>query len=191
MKLKMAHNSLFGILLRSPWWISICIAIFLGLVASAMLPREQAVFGAAAGFPFLVIGCIATWRQLRLPSARKIAGAMDALNEMTWPDFSRTIEEIYAASGFDVKPYSGKGADFEATKAGRCLLISCRRWKAAVAGAESLQQLKRAAEIEKAQGVYIALGQISDNARAYAAKERIDVIDGLTLSNMVLHCRRK
>ena len=38
--LKMAPNSLFAILLRSPWWISVGIALVFALASKALLPAE-------------------------------------------------------------------------------------------------------------------------------------------------------
>jgi len=38
MKLKMSPNSLFAVLLRSPWWISAVIALALGLLGAMVLP---------------------------------------------------------------------------------------------------------------------------------------------------------
>ena len=38
MKLRMAENSLFAILLRQRWWVSASIALAIGLVAAALLP---------------------------------------------------------------------------------------------------------------------------------------------------------
>ena len=46
MKLKMAPNSLFAILLRSPWWISVGIAVVMGLLSAALLPEGFRVIGA-------------------------------------------------------------------------------------------------------------------------------------------------
>ena len=40
MKLRMAENSLFAILLRKPWWLSLAIAGVMALLALALLPAE-------------------------------------------------------------------------------------------------------------------------------------------------------
>ena len=56
--LKMAPNSLFAILLRSPWWISVGIALGFALASKALLPGEYWLFGAMGGFPFTVIGAV-------------------------------------------------------------------------------------------------------------------------------------
>ena len=55
MKFKMSEQSLFAILLRSPWWISLALAVGFALLARALLPAEYFVFGVMGGFPFIVI----------------------------------------------------------------------------------------------------------------------------------------
>ena len=64
--LKLHQNSLFAILLRSPWWISAMVGIGVALVLRLFLPIEFAIFG---GLPFLVIAAVAGWRELRRPCA--------------------------------------------------------------------------------------------------------------------------
>ena len=60
---KMSENSLFAILLRSPWWISVAIGAVIGLVASAALPADFQTAGALSGFPFFVIAVLAGGRE--------------------------------------------------------------------------------------------------------------------------------
>jgi len=51
----MAKNSLFAVLLRSPWWISLLVALLVGLVGFALLPQQFKVVGALSGLPFAII----------------------------------------------------------------------------------------------------------------------------------------
>ena len=76
MKWKMAEKSMFAILLRSPWWVSIAIVVAFVLVARAMLPERYVVFGAMGGFPFLVVGLIAAVKQFRAPNPEQVAGVL-------------------------------------------------------------------------------------------------------------------
>ena len=62
MKFQMAKNSLFAILLRSPWWASAGLGIAVGLLGAALLPEAYRVAGALSGFPFIVISAMAAWR---------------------------------------------------------------------------------------------------------------------------------
>ena len=73
MKLRMAENSLFAILLRSPWWISLGLAAIVALVARLALPADLFWFGAFGGLPFVVIAVMAARRQWRAPSAAQLA----------------------------------------------------------------------------------------------------------------------
>ena len=59
MKWKMSDKSLFALLLRSPWWISIAVFAGFALLARALLPPAYVWAGLFGGLPFLVIGVIA------------------------------------------------------------------------------------------------------------------------------------
>ena len=74
MKFKMAKNSLFAILLRSPWWISLLISVLISLGAFALLPREYAVVVMLGTFPFVVVAAIAAWVRPALRRRRRRAG---------------------------------------------------------------------------------------------------------------------
>ncbi|MBP8839674.1 MAG: restriction endonuclease, partial [Giesbergeria sp.] len=95
MKFKMAPNSLFAILLRSPWWISFVIATAIVAASVAWLPARFAVYGAIGGLPIAVVGVIAAWRQLRAPSAVQISANVDAALAMPWRDFSKALENAW------------------------------------------------------------------------------------------------
>jgi len=79
MKFPMAKNSLFAILLRSPWWISILVAAGIVMAARFVVSEVYAVF---AALPFIVIGGVAGWRQLRAPSAARVAETLEAVRAM-------------------------------------------------------------------------------------------------------------
>lgn len=184
LKLKMAKNSLFAILLRSPWWISPVIGLLLGLLSVALLPAQLRVVGALAGLPFLVIGVIAARRQWRLPSAARIEQTQQAVAALNWPAFSALLEQSFEREGYTVKrgqsAMSGKGDgaafDFELERQGRRLLVSARRWKSARTGLEALRALQDARKAREADdALYIGLAPLSDNARPYAAAQRITI----------------
>ena len=52
MKFRMAERSLFAILLRSPWWISLAVAGAFVAAARALLPAEYFVVGALGAMPW-------------------------------------------------------------------------------------------------------------------------------------------
>ncbi|WP_334188385.1 restriction endonuclease [Noviherbaspirillum sp.] len=186
MKLKMAEKSLFAILLRSPWWISILIAAVISLAASAMLPREVAAYGISAGLPFLIVGIVAAWRQLRMPSPSRVAELIETINAMPWRDFANAVERAYQRDGYDVRRLPGPAADFEIAKAGRTVLVSAKRWKAAGAGIEPLRELQMASKkAEARESIFMTTGQLSDNAKTFAAQQNIRILQGNGLAELL------
>lgn len=176
MKLKMSDKSLFAVLLRSPWWISLLIAVLLGLVASALLPADYRVAGALSGFPFAVIAAMAAQRQWRLPSAARVQQTQLATSAMAWPAFAALLEQSFQRSGFSVAPAKGEAVDFSVQRQGRTMLVCARRWKSARIGIETLRALQAAREAAEApQALCICLGELTDNARPYAAEHGITV----------------
>ena len=59
----MAENSVFAILLRSSWWISVVVGAIIVVLCLALLPKDIRFVGAAGSLPFFVIGALAAKRQ--------------------------------------------------------------------------------------------------------------------------------
>src|SRR5690606_23434771 len=151
LKLKLPERSLFAILLRSPWWISIAIAGGLIVAASALLPAQYASLGVFAALPFIVIGAIAGWKQLRAPSSTRVAATIETLRAMSWSELADALEAAYRDDGHVVTRLADKGADFELQKAGKSTLLAARRWKVARTGIEPLRELAAAREARDAR----------------------------------------
>lgn len=176
MRLKMAENSLFAILLRKPWWISMMIAVAVAAAAGVMLPRAYAVYGISGGFPFVVIGIIAAVRQWQAPPAAAIGRTRETVMAMNWREFADALETAWRREGYTVTRLTG-AADFELEKEGRRTLACGKRWKAASAGIEPLRELQAAADRLGAHGcLYIGLGQVTDNARRFAGEHGIRLL---------------
>ena len=172
MKLKMAKNSLFAVLLRSPWWISLALVISIAMGSRALLPAQYVLFGVLGGLPFLVIGSMAAWRQWRAPNPARVAQALAQAGAMSWRDFSLVVEQGFGRQGYQVSRLNGAAADFELRKAERTTLVSCKRWKAASHGVEALRELLAAQESKGAhQGIYISLGGVTSQASRFAQEK--------------------
>lgn len=180
----MAKNSVFAILLRSPWWISVGLALLLGVLGLALLPERYRVFGAVTGLPFAVIGVIAAYRQWQLPSAARVVQTQQALATMAWPAFAGLLEQAFQRDGYAVQRGKTAGVDFELERQGRRMVVSARRWKSAHTGLELLRALQSAREAADAHdALVIGLGRISDNARPFAAEHRIAIWQSAELAH--------
>ncbi len=182
----MAEKSLFAILLRSPWWISLAIAVAFGLASKALLPAQYFVFGALGGLPFVVIGVIAAWKQFNTPSAAHVEGTLTQLEALSWRDFAAAVEQGFVREGYAVRRLHGAAADFVLVKAGHTTLLGCKRWKAAHLGIEPFQGLQAAlAPHEADSALYISNGQVTDKARQFAAEHQIRVMQGTELAQLL------
>ena len=103
MKFEMNKNSLFAVLLRSPWWISAGIAALMAGIAFMLVPDPYKIVGALSGTPFLVIAAVAGWKQLRRPSSARIDKTREAVRAMAWIDFASALEAGYRREGYEVK----------------------------------------------------------------------------------------
>ena len=168
MQLKVAKNSIFAHLLKSPWWASLLIALIVGTASHLFL---GAIFGMAAfstAVPFLIISAIAGWRQLQAPSAARIEATIAAASAMSWKEFSVAVQQGFERDGYAVKRIEG-AADFLVMKEGRSSLVCCKRWKAANHGVEPLRELQAMREAQDAHGaIYVALTGPTEEARKFA-----------------------
>jgi restriction system protein len=178
----MAENSLFAILLRAQWWVSVLVALGSFGALRLLLPDLYAAFGS---LPFAVIAAVAVWKQLRAPSSKKIAAGLEALRAMSWEEFARALEEGFRRDGYQVKRVQGT-ADFELEKAGRVSLVCARRWKASVTGVEPLRELVAAGgKREAGECVYVVAGEMTANARGFAKDKGVRVVEGVELVGLV------
>jgi len=178
MKLKMAENSLFAILLRARWWISWLVAAAVFGLARLLLPEGLALF---AALPFMVIAVVTGWKQFRTPSGARLDAALERLRAMPWESFAPLLEAGWRREGYAVQRREG-AADFELEKAGRVLLAAGKRWKAARTGVEPLRELVAAQEARgAAECLFVAAGEVTETARSYAAEKKIRLVEGVDL----------
>jgi restriction system protein len=183
MKLRMHDNSLFAVLLRSPWWVAGLVAAGAFGATRLFLPTEFAAF---AALPFAVMAAYVAWKQLRAPSGRRIAARLERLRAMSWDEFAQAIEKGFSRDGYTVKRLGGKGADFELVQGSRRTLLACKRWKATRSGIEPLRELEDARRASDAVGcIYVATGEVTAQARAFAAERGIQVLEGAELARSV------
>lgn len=183
MKLKMHENSLFAILLRKPWWVSGLVALAVFGLLRLFLSSDLAAFAAT---PFALICAYVGWRQLRAPGAGRIGATLARLRAMSWDDFSRALEAAYQRDGYAVSRLGGADADFELVQGTRHTLVACKRWKAMRTGVEPLRDLESARRAREAhECVYIATGEITAQARAFAAEKGIRLLHGVDLATLV------
>jgi restriction system protein len=129
----MHENSLFAVLLGSPWWASALAALGLAGGLRLVIPEIYALF---AALPFAVIAVYVAWKQLRAPSAERIAGRLERVRAMPWAEFSGAMEQAFRREGY---------------------------WRC----------------------IYVAAGEITAQAAAFAAEKNIRLLHGAELARML------
>jgi restriction system protein len=182
MKLEMHPNSLFSILLRSPWWMSLAVAIGIAAAMRIFLPLEYALFG---GLPFAVISAVAAWRQIRRPGPKRIAATLERARGLSADAFCTALEEGFRREGYGTRRGEG-AADLVLTQKGLVTVVGCRRWKAARTGIEPLREFEaKTGDSGAHKRVYVAVGEVSDNAREFAAKKGIRLVQEEELAKLL------
>jgi restriction system protein len=186
LKLKMAPNSLFAILLRSPWWMSLGIAVALALLLRLVLPQDYAPAGMMGSLPFVVIAAVAAWKQLRAPSEKQLASTLQAMQTLGSRDFAAAIEQAFRAQGHAVQRADTPGADLQITRGPRRTVVCFRRWKAANVGVEPLRELQAARDkLEADAALFVATGVLSEKAADFAREAKIQLVDAGGLAQLM------
>jgi restriction system protein len=104
---------------------------------------------------------------------------------MSPDEFAAALERHFVAEGYAVERLAGEDADLELTGNGRVLGVACRRWKATRAGIEPLRQLHALSRKRQAsQCIYVAAGEVTEQARDFAARSNIRFVEGAELARL-------
>ena len=181
----MSDNSLFAVLLRSQWWISIAVAVGIGLLVKFFVPEEHLLPALSITIPFLFTGILAAWKQWRVPGAGRIASTVETVSAMSSREFLELMEASYQRDGFAVSRING-AADLKLSKDGRVTLVCCKRWKAQSQGIESLRELEAVREAREArEALYVAVIELSEAAWMFARDHRIAIMRAPQLTRLL------
>lgn len=185
MKFKLSQNSTFAVLLRKPWWISAALALLMVGLTAALVPSYIAL-GTFAALPFAIIAVASAWKRRKLPSGSRVERTLEAVRAMSWNEFSNVLDQALRDDGCDVERLGEGAADFKLSKRGRISVVSAKRWKTARVGVEPLRELLAARERHGAmECLFVATGDITENAEKFAMANRIQLVDGTQLAMLL------
>lgn len=184
----MARESLFQILSRQPWWLTLLVALFIFGIMQLVFP-PLAPFVA---LPFAGVAGYLAFRQMRAGPSVNVEERLAALRSMPWENFSLVVSESYRRQGYNVEESKSAAFDFKVAKKAQITLVQCRRWKVNQVGDAPVRELANAMEKQNAFNcVCITAGEFSANAREFARGKPITLLGGAALAELVGTIDRK
>ncbi len=178
----MARETLFHVLSRQPWWVTLLVAVALYFVTQAIFPPVAPY----VAIPFVLVAAWIGFQQARGVTTVNTGERLARLREMSWENFSLVVSEAYRRKGYAVEPSRENGYDFRLTKGGRVTLVQCRRWKVSQVGVGPVRELLDAvARLEAYNGICIAADAFSAKARAFASGKPVTLLQGEELADHV------
>ena len=178
----MAQETLFRILSRQPWWVTLLVGF--GIYALARVVYEPiAPFMAV---PFVALSIYIGYSQWRGGAVVDVGERIVELRAMSWEEFSTAVTDAYRREGYAVAPADKGGYDFKLTKGARVTLLQCRQWKVSQVGAAPVRELAKAIDRDEAyNGICIMCSDFTAPARELATKEPITLVSGRELVELV------
>jgi len=201
----MSRRNAAGIeqLVKLPWQASagLCVIAFVCLrwIIPACLAGNEMLLGIkmlsvtlaplAAGF-IALIACGSFFFGRKQRTLVDNQTSLESLCQVSWKEFELLVAEAYRRQGYEVEYSLGKGADggvdLQLRKAGRRLLVQCKRWKTYSVGAPVVRELFGIMTSEKAdEAVIITTGKFTGEAMGFAQGKPIQLVDGPALLEMV------
>lgn len=118
-----------------------------------------------------------------------------ALRELSWSQFEQVVGEFFRREGCSVtenfKHGPDGGVDLIVRRADQKLLVQCKHWRSRSVGVSVVRELFGIVVARKFSGGYVvSSGTFTDDAKAFAAKSGIMLIDGPRLAECLGHMER-
>ncbi len=208
-------EDLIEITSKLPWWVGVIFAIAaylwlhgvattevmtteqagqMGQLAAHTLFKTLALFGQyLLPFVFLVGAAMSAYGGYKRRALHEqVAASPDrsALNDMSWQQFEALVGEAFRRKGYAVTETGGGGADggidLALKKDGESFLVQCKQWKATKVGVTTVRELYGVMAANGATGGFVVTsGVFTDEARAFAIGQNIELMDGQALHALI------
>lgn len=111
------------------------------------------------------------------------------LDHLTWREFEYLTHEYFRTRGYKVRETPegpDGGVDLRLYKDGEIVLVQCKHWKASKVGVAIVRELYGVVASERASGgILVCSGNVTSEARAFADKNRIEIMDANRLAEVM------
>lgn len=192
----------FSLLSRSSPWVSLCLSCGVYMLLWKLVPyflRDVPMFAplsrlAVSAAPlmaavFLLPLPLAVWRASRERRLVRKMASIEALRAMRWDELEMVVRRLFEQHGYAAERVGGAGADGGVDvilrKAGRTLLVQCKQWNARQVSVNVVRELAGVVVVHGADGgIVVTCGVFTKEARSFASRSGIVLVDGLELLRM-------
>ena len=196
------NEHLFHWLFDQPWWVSIIIGavVFVGLrFVLPALPIKNPVLKPIADMApmfwpfalfFLYPAGVSVFRSFHGRRRLDRQTGIKSIRELPWREFEDLLAEAYRRSGWRVTKTGSAGpdggVDLIIERDGDRYLVQCKQWRNIKVGVRVVREMFGVMTAEGASGVVIVTsGMFTQDARTFAAKKPIDLVEGSQLVKMI------
>jgi restriction system protein len=202
-------DSFLELLVLAPWWVSIIVGIaaYIGLafilpaqVESskhlALLAAQMAKYAPFVALFFFFFGGLSAFHHRRSRRLVDQQPSLESLKSLLWKEFEWMVAEAYRRQGYAVEESLGGGPDggidLTLRKAGRTILVQCKRWKTGSVGAPVIREMFGILTDQGADEVIVvASGIFTREAMQFAQGKPIQLVEGPALLELLSTVQRK
>jgi restriction system protein len=197
------RESLADVLMVLPWWVSVVVAAAAYALLAFAAPRYLQANPYAAGLSaasknyaalvagvFLLIGFLSFVRALLIKRKFDALAGIEQVRQLPWRQFESIVGDAFRRRGYSVKENAvdgpDGGIDLVLHKDGAKFYVQCKQWKQTKVGVKPLREFYGVISAgDAAGGFFVASGEYSEDARQFAQKCAIELIDGPALAKMI------
>jgi restriction system protein len=160
-------------------------------------PKSLSHFGFLVGWILLLLAAITLLASfkglielaLRKERLSKTRGLQD-IHDLTWKEFEELIADAYRGKGYKVQEVGGPGdggIDLILRKDREVVAVQCKQWRNWKVGVGQVRDFKggMADMPDSDRGIFVTCGKYSPDARSYAQRHRIELVDGDALLALI------
>jgi restriction system protein len=202
-KLDNIVDDLHDLFMRVPAWFCVPVAGVAFVAVKAWIPvlaRENPILTGIAQQSQLLAGIVALvilaagfeaavnkWKRRQLYDGQT---SIESIRDLSWSAFELLIGEAYRRQGYQVEENGGGGADggidLILNGRGERILVQCKQWKVYKVGVKPIREMYGVLTAEGAdRAIFVTSGVYTQEARNFAARKRLDLIDGNALSRLI------